>query len=316
MKSSQYPTVTIVTPAYNQAAFLRETIESVLSQDYPNIEYIVIDDGSTDDTVRVLKEYDGIIKWESQQNCGQTATINKGWQSTDGEIITWLNSDDTLLPGAVRIGVNFLLEHPETGIVFGDTLITKADGTPLEKSPPQPPYSYSRFVTKCLNTVSQPSTFIRREVVDKVGYLDPYYYYFMDWEFWMRAGIYFRIDHIDDVLSTYRLHAESKTIAQAKKAAPELEYLYQKYFARDDVPAHIRAAEKEAMMNMCFTSGSYYLTGGDSQSAAAMATKAFEYNPKGRYQLSNLRKYVYCRLGNSAIYRKSRDLIGGPQPTY
>ena len=105
-------------------------------------------------------------------------------------------------------------------------------------------------------------------------------------------------------------------MAQSKKAAPELEYLYEKFFAREDVPAEIRAIEDEAMMNMCFTSGGYYLQGGDKVNAAKMAKKAFEYNPKGRYAWESLHKYLYCRLGNSVIYRKSRELVRGPQPTY
>src|SRR4051812_6953262 len=89
------PTVSVVTPAYNQADFLRDTVESVLSQDYPNIEYIVLDDGSTDDTPNILAEYGDRFRWETQKNIGQTATINKGWSLTSGDIITWLNSDDT-----------------------------------------------------------------------------------------------------------------------------------------------------------------------------------------------------------------------------
>lgn len=316
MLDRHLPRVSIVTPAYNQAEFLRETIESVVAQDYPNIEYVVLDDGSTDETPQILAEYGDAFRWESHANMGQTATINKGWAMTSGEIITWLNSDDTLLPGAVTRGVQFLLDNPDVGIVFGDTLITESDGRPIETSPPQPPFDHARFVIKCRNTISQPSTFIRREVVDKVGDLDPSLYYFMDWEFWMRAGIYYRIEHIDDVLSTYRLHAESKTVTQSRKAAPELEYIYKKYFKREDLPPEIRAAEKEAMMNMCFTSGGFYLKGGDAENASKMAAKAFIYNPKGKYNLANLRKYLYCRLGNTRIYRKSRELIRGPEPIY
>src|SRR5688572_26838802 len=102
---SNLPTVSIVTPAYNQAEFLRDTIESVLAQDYPNIEYVVLDDGSTDDTPNILAEYGDRFRWETHVNMGQTATINKGWEMTSGEIITWLNSDDTYLSGAIHRAV-------------------------------------------------------------------------------------------------------------------------------------------------------------------------------------------------------------------
>jgi glycosyltransferase involved in cell wall biosynthesis len=317
MTDSIMPTVTVVTPAYNQAEFLRDTIESVLSQDYPHIEYVVLDDGSTDETPQILAEYGDRFIWKTHKNMGQTATINKGWSMTKGEIITWLNSDDTFYnSSAVREGVDYLIGHPEVGIVFGDSMYTEADGTELEPTRPVIDFTYEKMVRTCENFISQPSAFIRRDIISKVGELDPKYYYFMDWDLWIRAGIYFGIKHVDAIWSTYRLHAESKTVAQSRKAAPELEYLYEKFFGRDDVPAEIRAIEAEAMMNMCFTTGGYYLKGGDKVNAARMAKKAFEHNPKGRYELRNLHKYLYCRLGNSAIYRKGRDLIRGPQPTY
>ena len=317
MTDKNLPTLTVVTPAYNQAEFLRDTIESVLSQDYPNIEHIVLDDGSTDETPEILASYGDRVRWETHKNMGQTATINKGWSMTSGEIITWLNSDDTFYTNSsVREGMEYLIEHPNVGIVFGDSMYTEADGTELEPTRPVIDFTYEKMVRTCENFISQPSAFIRREIVAKVGELDPKYYYFMDWDFWIRAGIYYGIEHVDAIWSTYRLHAESKTVAQSKKAAPELEYLYEKFFARDDVPAEIRAIESEAMMNMCFTTGGYYLKGGDTENAAKMAKKAFEYNPKGRYEIANLHKYLYCRLGNTAIYRKSRELIRGPQPTY
>lgn len=315
MTDKNLPTVTVVTPAYNQAEFLRETIESVLSQDYPNIEYIVLDDGSTDETPEILAGYGDRFRWETHKNMGQTATINKGWSMTSGEIITWLNSDDTFYTNSsVREGVEYLMEHPEVGIVFGDSMYTEADGTELGPTRPVVDFTYEKMVRTCENFISQPSAFIRREIVGKVGELDPKYYYFMDWDFWIRAGIYYGIKHADAIWSTYRLHAESKTVAQSKKAAPELEYLYKKFFARDDVPPQIRAIESEAMMNMCFTTGGYYLKGGDEANASRMASKSFEYYPRGKYAASNLHKYLYCRFGNSTIYRKSREIIRGLQP--
>ena len=316
-KDPELPTISIVTPAYNQAEFLRDTIESVLGQDYPNIEYVVLDDGSTDRTPEILKEYGDRFYWESQENIGQTATINKGWTMTSGEVITWLNSDDTFYGKSdVREAITYLIEHPNLGIVFGDSMYTDAGGRELEPTRPVIDFTYEKMVRTCENFISQPSAFIRRAVIDKVGALDPKYYYFMDWDLWIRAGIYFDIEHIDRIWSTYRLHAESKTVAQSKKAAPELEYLYKKFFARDDVPQEIRALEKEAMMSMCFTSGGYYMKGGDTTSAAAMAKKAFHYNPNGRLRLANLHKYLYCRLGSTTLYRKSRSLLRRPEPIY
>ena len=296
-KDPNLPTVTVVTPAYNQADFLRDTIESVLSQDYPNIEYVVLDDGSTDHTRKILEEYGDQFYWETQKNIGQTATINKGWAMTSGEIITWLNSDDTFLPNAVREAVAYFDEHPETGIVFGDSMFTDPAGKYLERSAPQPPFEYKSFLINCNNTVAQPSTYIRRAVIEAVGELDPRFFYAMDWDLWIRAGLKFRIDYVNALWSTYRLHSESKTVAHAIKAAPELEYMYQKFFSRDDLPGEIRSYKSEAMMNMAFRSAGYYLNGGDRRSASRMSRLAVRANPLGMFSYENLHKFLYCNFG-------------------
>jgi len=310
MNEDKLPLVTVITPAYNQGIFLRDTIESVLSQDYPNIELVVLNDGSTDETEQILQEYTGRIKWETQKNMGQTPTINKGWAQTNGEIITWLNSDDTYLPGAVKAGVDYLLAHPETGIVFADSMFTEADGTYLERTRPLPAFDYTKFVENCENPISQPSSFIRRTVIEKAGELDATFYYFMDWDFWLRAGLYCKIDYIPELWSTYRLHAESKTVAQSKKAAPELTYMYNKYFSRKDLPATIIAVKKKAMMNMYFTSGGYYLQGDDKASAANMARKAYAQYPAGIFSGKGLHKYLFCRFGGSDLYKTLKKIAG------
>lgn len=300
------PLVSVVTPTFNQAAFLRETIDSVLSQDYPSIEYQVIDDGSTDATGSVLGEYSDRVWTEHQQNRGQTPTINKGWERSSGDILTWLNSDDTFLPGAVSRAVVYFEEHPEVDIVFGDTLFTEHDGTPIERSQKREEFDYVQFVLRCENPIPQPSAFIRRSVIEDVGILDPSYYYFMDWDFWLRAGINHRISYFPELLSTYRLHAESKTVAQANKAAPELEYMYRKFFAREDLPERIRSLEKKATMNMLFTSGGYYLTGGNKKAAAQAALRAVRHCPSCFYDPAAVHKFFYCLWGSSSMYQRSR----------
>jgi glycosyltransferase involved in cell wall biosynthesis len=305
MSESELPLVSIVTPAYNQAAFLPDTIETVLSQDYPRIEHIVIDDGSTDNTREILSSYTGRLTWESQPNQGQTPTINKGWQRSSGEIITWLNSDDTYLPGAVSKAVEYLQQHPDIDIVYGDTLLTEADGTPIETMK-APEFSYRALVANCHNPIPQPSAFIRRKVMEDVGLLDPHYYYFMDWDFWLRAGIRHSFAYFPELLSTYRLHEESKTVAQAVRAAPELEYMYRKFFALPDLPDNIRRLEKEAMMNMFFTTGGYYLNGGDRKAARQMARKALQARPATVVFPGVAHKFLYCFFGGQPFYQNSK----------
>jgi len=300
--------LSVVTPAYNQADYLRETIESVLAQDYTPIEYLVIDDGSTDGTKPILEEYTGRIQWESQANCGQTPTINKGWQRATGDVLTWLNSDDTFLPGAARIAMDYLGRHPDVGIVFGDTLFTQADGTPIERSRPCPGFDYGEFVLAGENPIPQPSAFIRREVVEDVGLLEPSCYYFMDWDFWLAAGLRHRIAYIPELLSTYRLHAESKTVAQANRAAPELERVYRKFFSKRDIPQEIARNRRRALANMYFTSGGYYLKGGDRAAAARMSWKALQSYPELLFRPSMLHKSLHCVLGDTTIYKAARGL--------
>jgi glycosyltransferase involved in cell wall biosynthesis len=294
--------VSVVTPAYNQAVFLRETIRSVLDQDYPAIEYRVIDDGSTDDTPSILAEFNGRLQWESHANRGQTATINKGWELARGDVLVWLNSDDTFLPGAVSKAVAYLIQHPDVGIVFGDSMLTDAESKPLGHTGPQRPFDYFRFVLECENPISQPSAFVRRSVVEDIGLLDPHYFYFMDWNYWLRAGIKHRIAYLPEVLSTYRLHAASNTVSQSARVAPELEYMYQKYFASPDLPAQIRAMEKQAMANMYFTSGGYSMKGNDSARAARMGNMAVRTYPRLLCHPRMIHKLLYCWFGSSSIY--------------
>jgi hypothetical protein len=239
---------------------------------------------------------------------GQTPTINKGWLRSKGEILTWLNSDDTLLPGAVTKAVEYLGAHPGAGIVFGDTLFTEPDGTPIERSKNRAGFDYREFVLGCENPIPQPSAFIRRTVVDDVGLLDPHYYYFMDWDFFLRAGVRHRIEYTPELLSTYRLHPESKTVAQSARAAPELERMYRNYFALADVPADIRRERGRATANMYFTSGGYYLKGGDRSGAARAAFKAVRAYPAALLDAGMMHKFLYCLSGERRVYRGGREL--------
>jgi glycosyltransferase involved in cell wall biosynthesis len=293
------PLVSIVTPTFNQGAFIRETVESVLGQDYPEIEYIVIDDGSTDATRAVLESFGTRLRWWSRPNRGQTATINEGFAQCRGKVVTWLNSDDTLLPGAVSWGVSAFDRHPAAGVVFGDTLFTGADGSPLQRSAATC-FDYETFVVECQNPIPQCSSFLRRSVLEAAGPLDDALYYFMDWDLWMRAGLSAPIVYEPVLLSTYRLHAESKTVARARRAAPELECVYRKYFEADRVPPGIRRRRRQAFANMYFMTASYFLHGGDRAAARRMAWRAARSDPAGLLRIRQVRRLAYCLAGGRA----------------
>src|SRR5262249_45140624 len=132
---SYTPLVSIVTPSFNQGRFIRETIESVLLQDYPNLEYMVIDGGSTDETVSILERYRDRFFWVSEPDRGQAHAINKGWKRAKGDILAWLNSDDMYLPGAISNAARYLVDHPEIGLVYGDGYHVAEDGRMLSLYP-------------------------------------------------------------------------------------------------------------------------------------------------------------------------------------
>jgi glycosyltransferase involved in cell wall biosynthesis len=298
------PGLAIVTPAYNQAQFLPDTIESVLGQDVP-VEYLVINDGSTDATHSVLDGFGRCLRSISRENRGQTPTINEGWTKTSAPIIGWLNSDDTLLPGAARFAVEYLDAHPEVDIVYGTTVFTDADGKVLGE-PAGRPYDRDDVLRRGLNPIPQPSAFLRRRVIEHVGPLDGSLYYFMDWDLWLRAGLHHRIVHVPKPLSTYRLHCASKTVAEERRVAPEILRVYEGYFRRTDIPPEVKAVEAEALLFAGLTSAVYLLHGGDAPGARRLTLRAMRSNPRLALNPSALRRAAYCAAGSTPPYRAIR----------
>lgn len=223
------PLVSIVTPSFNQGRFIRETIESVLGQGYPNIEYQVMDGGSTDDTVKILREYEGRLTWVSEPDRGQTDAINRGWRRARGTILAYLNSDDTYLPSAVERAVACLEEHPEAGAVYGEGYHVDERGVILERYPTEP-FSMERLEETCF--ICQPTVFLRREIVERVGYLDESLQYCMDYDLWIRIARVARFAHTPHHLATTRLHADTKTLGKAPQAHAEILRMIQRHFGR------------------------------------------------------------------------------------
>ena len=181
-----YPRITVVTPSFNQAAFLERTLRSVLDQDYPNLEYIVMDGGSSDGSVEIIERYaDRLAYWASGPDGGQTAAINAGWRRGSGDILAWLNSDDYYLPRAVQTAVDCLMAHPDEAIVYGQAELVDPTGASLAVL--GQPFSRRVMMLK-KNCIPQPAAFIRRSALDSAGYLDESLHYVMDLEFFIRAS--------------------------------------------------------------------------------------------------------------------------------
>lgn len=212
------PLVSIVTPSYNQGEFIQATIESVLNQDYPNIEYLVMDGGSTDNTVEILKSYGERIQWISEKDKGQADAVNKGIRRAKGRIIGWLNSDDTYLEGAVSKMVAYLKEHPNTDMVYGEGYYTDKSGNITTRYLTEK-YSRERLAEMCI--ICQPTAFFTKEIVEKVGMLDVDHQLSMDYELWLRMAKEGKIAYIPDYIATSRMYEENKTLSRRKEVFEE-----------------------------------------------------------------------------------------------
>lgn len=221
------PLVTVVTPSFNQGRFIHHTIKSVLSQNYPNLEYIVMDGGSTDETLDILKSYGDRLQWVSGPDGGQTEAINKGWKRSKGDILAWLNSDDIYQAGAIEKAVTYFVNHPEIGVVYGEgSYIDERNGVIAPY--PTEAFSRDRLFETCF--ICQPACFIRRNVPECVGYLDESLHYCMDYDLWIRAADKFQFGYLKAELAQLRLHGEAKSLrARPKMYKEALDVLYRYY---------------------------------------------------------------------------------------
>ena len=215
------PLVSIVTPSFNQAAYLEQTIRSVLDQDYPAIQYIVVDGGSTDGSLEIIQRYaEHLAQWVSASDLGQTDAINKGFALATGSFLAWLNSDDTYNPGAVTEAVDYLQDHPELGMVYGNAYYIDETGKRIGRYPAKP--TDYRGLRRGVNTVCQQSMFFRADLWRKVGPLDPTFYYAMDYDLWVRIAKIAPIAFHDRYWSNFRLHNRSKSMTAAARSWPEI----------------------------------------------------------------------------------------------
>lgn len=233
---SESPLVSIVTPSFNQARYIEATIQSVLMQEYPRIEYIIVDGGSTDGTVEIIKKYaamgsgsvavapwrhslpDGpqsaglhkINWWVSEKDKGQTDAINKGFARAAGDILAWINSDDTYEPGAVAAAVNYLAEHPEVGMVYGDCNFIDEQGIVIGKfASRQTDYKKLR---RGYVHIPQQTMFFHANYWKELGPLDPSFYFAMDYDLWVRIAKHAPIHYLPgQTWANFRIHTSSKT---------------------------------------------------------------------------------------------------------
>ena len=210
-KDSNYPKVSIITPSYNQGNFIEETILSTKNQDYPNIEHIIIDGGSTDKTLDIIKKYEGTynIRWISEKDEGQADAVNKGFNIARGEIIGWLNSDDIYVyKDVIKNVVNAFQLHPEADLIYGDVIIINKENI-IRRVYPIFDFNYKKLLR--YDFIAQPSLFFRREVIKK-NKLRKELNYAMDYEFWLRLAKKYKFLYINKIIAADRNHAQRKNL--------------------------------------------------------------------------------------------------------
>lgn len=214
MGNEGLPRIGIVTPSYNQGTFIKETIDSVLSQQYPQLDYWVIDGGSEDDTIEILMGYGQEINWISEKDRGQAHAINKGMERLRADVVAFINSDDAYLPEALLSVGRYFASHPDAMWLTGDHVVVDRAGRKVQ------PYvvAYKKMLRRCpsfrrlavANYIVQPSTFWRREIMDRIGFFDESLHYCFDYDFWMRAILKYRLHVTPKALSFFRVHEASK----------------------------------------------------------------------------------------------------------
>jgi glycosyltransferase involved in cell wall biosynthesis len=248
------PLVSIVTPAYNRASYLDGVIKSILEQDYPNIEYIVLDDGSKDNTREVLEKYTGKITWESHANMGETRTNNKGWKMAHGDIIATVNSDDPLLPGAIRTAVEFMQSHPDILVAYPDWNMIGPQGE-LIRHMRAPDYDYCYMLRKHHCSVG-PAAFIRRKSFELTEMRDPAFRYVADFEYWLRLGVFGPFARIPKTLATFRFHPDSASVSQTGDLmASEHIKLIDKIYSLSNLPYDAIKIKPEAYSSANYIAG-------------------------------------------------------------
>ena len=223
------PLVSIVTPSYNQGQFIEETLQSVRMQDYQNIEHIIIDGSSTDDTLSVLRRYESTynMRWISEPDKNHAEALCKGFRQARGHILAWLNSDDLYLPGAISQAVAAFREHPSADLIYGDVIIIDGEGEEIGRRRLTRMDAYD-FLGQG-NCLAQPATFWTRDIYDRVGGIDSTYYFQMDLEYFIRVASAGRLQHVRSWLAKIRIHPEGKMVKAEHIRRQELAELQQRY---------------------------------------------------------------------------------------
>ncbi len=287
------PLVSIVTPSYNQADFLEDTIQSVLAQDYPEIEHIIVDGGSTDGSVEIIKKYQSNLAWwVSEADEGQASAINKGMTKAQGEIVAWLNSDDLYLPGAVGEAVASFRSNPQANLIFGNAITIDAEGIPL-KELIFPDWGLEDLTG--FRIICQPAVFMRRDAYQGVNGLDPDYHFMLDHQLWVRIACLGSIKHENSFWAAARHHGAAKNVSHAAAFGRETLEVLAWMEHDDDLGPVVKKNYRKVQAGAFRLNARYLLDGGQYKAALKSYGRAFINQPL--YTAQHWHRILYAGLG-------------------
>lgn len=274
--SDSAPLVSIVIPAYNGASYLRQSIESVLSQDYPNVELIVLDDGSKDSTHEILQSYKDSFYWESHENMGQSATLNKGWKLARGNVLSYLSVDDVLEPRAVSTSLKYLKD---------DVVLTYCDFNLIDPSSKlirrvkAPDFNYRDMFSRLICHPG-PGVFMTRRAFEAAGFWNTAYRQMPDYDFWLRLGLQGRFIRVPEVLASFRVHEESLTFARAnEKRAMEPVRIISNFINTQSLPPELVPLRDKALSNAWIITAQLFIRSGCFRKGGKALVQALAIHP-------------------------------------
>ena len=309
------PLVSIITPSYNQAAFIEDTLQSVLAQDYEPIEYLIVDGASNDGSADVIADYarrapERIRWWVSEPDSGQAEAINKGLQRAGGEFVAWLNSDDIYLPGAVWQAVAALQSRPKAGLVFADAITIDAQGRPINRLTFHTNRGWDLAELMRFHIICQPAVFMRRDVLQRAGLLDAGYHFMLDHHLWLRMARHGQVVYANNDLGTNGLwaaarhHPTAKNVARPKDFGDETLKILD-WFQQDPFYRSMMDVDRRRVLGGAYRlTARYMLDGGLPAAALKTYLRAFFLWPQ--YTARHWHRMFYALLGSLGLNRTIR----------
>jgi hypothetical protein len=293
------PLVSIVTPSFNQAAYLEQTISSVLQQNYPYLEYWVMDGASTDGSPAIIEKHaHRLAGWVSEKDLGQADAINKGFTRSSGEIIAWLNSDDLYLPGAVQQAVQALQADPGLAMVFADVRSIDSNSKMFNVMR----YGdWNLADLMAFNIIGQPGVFMRRSALEKAGYLDLNYHFLLDHQLWLRVAQQGGMQHISQELAAARFHADAKNVAQAARFGQEAFAILEWMQSQPGLKALFDTNTRRIQAGAHRINARYLLDGGLAAPALQAYGRSLRHHPPTAFRESH--RILYAALALMGLGR-------------